>query len=372
MKKIFTFVFTLLLTTFTAFAMPGFDSYIKDNSGEFVYYRDYSFPHEAYVGILYYSEDSIQIRYYCPQNNENFIPEKEISILFSINPDAPNMEFTGELIMSTILPESNDVEIVNYLHDILYEFSARRIKENTVTVASSNFIKDNHFMLTGIHSSQSYDQFGGNVTIIFDPLIPIFNIKAILNSDGEQVLSCATFGMLQSSADSTFDSFKGFPAIKRESNPDKKSNIKTNQKAVEYITTKNQTISLDSNWTQAMENLWLCGDEGLLTINYLPPMNIEKDAYDLTILRRLLVSTNSSYTNLDTLDIIRDEKKDTYKINQFSYQPNTDNTILNKRLITRDPDEKGFYYFSLTVFQDFYNLNRSYYDKLQKSYQIKN
>lgn len=372
MKKIFTIILTLLLTTFTAFAMPGFDSYIKDNSGEFIYYRDYSFPHEAYVGILYYSEDSIQIRYYCPQNKENFIPEKEISILFSINPDAPYMEFTGELIMSTILPESDDVEIVNYLHDILYEFSARRIKETDVKLSTPAFIKDNHFMLTGIHSSQSYEQFGGNVTVIFDPLIPIFNIKAILNSDGEQVLSCVTFGTLQNSADSTFDSFKGFPSISRDIKSDKKSSIKTNQKSIEYTTTKNQSISLDSNWTQAMDNLWLCGDEGLLTINYIPPMNTEVDAYDLTVLRHLLESSNGSYTNLTTLDIIRDEKKDSYKINQYSYQPHTDNTILNKRLITRDKSENGFYYFSLTVFQDFYNLNRSYYDKLQKSYKIKN
>ena len=37
-------------------AFPGIQSYLKDESGQYVYYRDYTFPYEAYVGFLHYDE----------------------------------------------------------------------------------------------------------------------------------------------------------------------------------------------------------------------------------------------------------------------------------------------------------------------------
>lgn len=368
LKKI-VLTFLLVLSVSGLFAMPGFSSFVKDSSGEFVYYKDNSFPDETYIGILYYSEDSIQIRYYRPLNKAKMVPEKEISILFSINPDVNYFELTGELIMSTILPETDDLDIVNYLHDILYEFSARRIRENNVIPPTNAFINTETFDTTGIKSTQNYEQFGGTVTIVFDPLIPIFNIKSILNNKNEPVLSCVTFGSIQNSADSTFDDFTGF--YKTSTKEAKKSNVNKNHKAADYATQDFQYVTLDSNWSQAMDNLWLCGNESLLTINSIPPMPDTK-SYDYTVLRKMLQSSNGSYTNLSECEIILDSKKDAYKITQISYQPKTENKIVNKKIITKNPATSGFYYFALTVFDEYYSQNKAYYDKILKSYKIKN
>lgn len=371
MKFLKSFITLVLISIFSVSglsAMPGFSSYIKDSSGEFVYYRDYSFTEETYIGILYYAEDSIQIRYYRPLNKEKQIPEKEISILFSINPDIDYLEFTGELIMSTIIPDSDDLDIVNYLHDILYEFSSRRIKEGNVLPVNNPYTSN--FLTTGKKSTQNYEQFGGTVTIIYDSLIPIFNIKSITNNKDEPVLTCVTFGTLQNSADSTFDQFTGFPANTTKTE-NKKSSINKNMRASDYATADGQFVSLDSNWTQAMDNLWLCGNESLLTINSIPPMN-EADNYDFAVIRKLLQSSNGSYTNLLGCEILKDTKKDAYKITQASFQPKTENQIINKKIITRNPKTKGFYYFALTVFAEYYYPNSSYYDKIIKSYKIKN
>lgn len=370
LKKIFVLATFLFFTVSGIFAMPGFSSFIKDSSGEFVYYRDYSFPDESYIGLLYYAEDSIQIRYYRPLNKEKMIPEKEISILFSINPELDYFELTGELIMSTILPETEDVDIVNYLHDILYEFSARRIKEGDISPAKNAFTTATEFLSSGTKSQQSYEQFGGTVTIVFDPLIPIFNVKSIYNNSNKPVFSCVTFGILQNSADSTFDDFTGFSEEKFTIH--KESSIKKNLKATDYATTDNQYITLDSNWSQAMDNLWLCGNESLLTINSIPSKKDDSINYDFSVLRKLLQSANGSYTNLSKCEIIKDTKKDAYKIIQTSYQPKTENIIVNRKIITRNPITKGFYYFALTVFNEYYYQNSAYYDRIIKSYKIKN
>ena len=70
LKKIFLFCSIFFVTNFV-FAVPGVESFIPDSSGEYVYYRDYSFERESYVGVLYYDDSSYQIRYYAPANKEN-------------------------------------------------------------------------------------------------------------------------------------------------------------------------------------------------------------------------------------------------------------------------------------------------------------
>ena len=89
MKKLILSILTSLILAATAFALPGFTSYLPDNSGDYVFYRDNTFTRESYVGILFYDESTIQIRYYAPQDKVSLLPEKDISILITINPDAP-------------------------------------------------------------------------------------------------------------------------------------------------------------------------------------------------------------------------------------------------------------------------------------------
>ena len=83
MKK---FLLSLLILNFSflIFSMPGFESYIPDTSGDFIYYKDNSFVRESYVGILMYNESTFQVRYYAPVDKENKLPEMDIGILISI------------------------------------------------------------------------------------------------------------------------------------------------------------------------------------------------------------------------------------------------------------------------------------------------
>ena len=345
MKKLLLsilFAFTL----FSAFAIPGATQYIPDASGEYVYYKDNTFNRESYVGILFYDDSSYKIRYYAPKDDVAMLPEKDLSILVSVNKDAIFWDMTGEYIMSHILPESEDTDLVNYLHDILYDFSARRNKIQDVESMS-------------LRSSQDFPQFGGSVTIIFDAIVPIFNIRDIISVDGTKALECLCIGKLSSSEDKSFDSFSGFPQVQQE----KAAKIPS-KKAVK-VSYEGKSLKLDENWTQSLENFWTLGNEALLTMAFIPDASKDKNYNNLFIIRKLMLSSLNSYINFQT-STINIDKKGNISLKCKSYDSQTNTNITTDKILQKKTG--GFDFLSLAVYSDVYAANQSYFNKIVKSY----
>ena len=95
MKKHFFSAF-LIFSQFFLNALPGFKPYIMDFPGDYVFYRDYSFKNESYVGFLYYGNSAYSAKFISPQNQEQGKPEKSVSIYFTVDESKNFMEFTGE------------------------------------------------------------------------------------------------------------------------------------------------------------------------------------------------------------------------------------------------------------------------------------
>lgn len=333
--------------------MPGYKSLIPDNSGEYVYYRDNSFTRESYVGIMYYDESTFQIRYFAPIDEVNKLPPKEIRILITIDPKADYWKMTGERILSTIVPDTDDMDIVNYLHDILYEFSSRRNK--IIDVPSPK-----------VDINTDYPQFGGNVTITFDSVIPMFNIKDIKTVDGTFALQCCTIGQVKDSTDTAFEAFTGMPEQKETAKSKKKNKKAEKTKSVKTVY-ENQTVTIDTTWEQAMENFWLKGEDAIITMSSIPSASEDRILNDAFILRKLLESSTGSYTNLTDTQVIYEAKKNQYRIHSSTYQPEANNEIVNKKFLTLNASN-GFDYFSLAVYKNTWLENQAYYEKILKSY----
>ena len=124
LKKITLFAAAALFAAANLFALPGAQKSVPDASGEYVYYRDSSFNRESYIGFLYYDDSTYEARYYAPATEA--LAEKNIDMLFSVAQKNGRMELTGERFV--IPPQQDDVAIVNYIHDLLYELSGRRSK----------------------------------------------------------------------------------------------------------------------------------------------------------------------------------------------------------------------------------------------------
>ena len=349
MKKLILSIITSIILTAAAVALPGFTSFIPDSAGEYVYYRDSSFTRESYIGLLMYDEATYQIRYFAPQDDEAKLPAKEIAILVTVDPKADYWNMTGEKIISTILPDTDDTDIVNYLHDLLYEFSARRISQ--VAVESDKVVTD-----------QDYAQFGGKITLTFDARVPLFNIRSIVNETGEKVFDCVTIGTIKSSEDKTFSLFDGMkiekPAVQKES---KKATKATSCKF------ENRQVTLDENWEQKMENFWTLGNDSLITMSALPKVSENKNLNDLYVQRKLLESSEGSFIDFENCEITYTAAKDSYKIVSLSHFPENNANVCLTKILTRN-ENGGFDYFSISTYQTAYLKAPSYFDKIVKSY----
>ena len=352
MKKIFTFLVSLILAS-AAFAMPVFKSYLTDTSGEYVYYRDYSFERESYVGILYYDDETFQLRYYAPQNEAGFLTEKDIELLVSADPEADHLELTGERFLSHLSPSDEDTEIVNYLHDLLYELFARRSRAEIITY-------ENQDEKSGY---TDFMQFGGNVKIIYDCTVPLFNLRTIYSEGGDVVFNCVTFGQIKSTTDPTFSDFKGFNFSASSADENPKVYKKAGEKTAAY---EKQRLSLDKNWTQQLENFWTLNEDSLIALSEIPDYYDDFNKNSSFLIRKLLLSSENSYTDFASTETFIKDK--IIKIISKTGQTKSQRMIVNTKILSKNPEKNSMNYFSIATYEAAYKKNQSYFEKIIKSY----
>lgn len=342
-----------------AFAIPGAEDYLPTESGEYVYYRDKSYPFEAYVGFLQYDDSTYAARYYAPSPDAG---SSEVQILFTLNADLDYTEMTGERIVSTVTPD--DTETVNYLHDLIYEFTARRrhvSSEQLKETADSQKKSQNKGYLPYI-SEENFPQFGGNVEMKYLFIIPIFNLKGIYNVNGEEIFSLVTMGRLLSSGDNGFSNFKGIP----DPLDDKNQQISLEQSNLAEVGWNGFSILLDSQWTQSMENMWFLGDSAVLVLNTFSKDNsVSSNLWDDFLYRRMIYSSESVYANFPDISISKSAKK-TVICNRYYHSEAGSVTRDIKIILQLSDTEYGF--ASLTIFDGAYLANKSYFDAISASY----
>src|SRR5574344_1707193 len=125
LKKLSALLFAFIVTA-TVYALPAVTSFVPDTSGEYVYYRDNSFKRPSYIGFIYYDDATYAVRYYAPAVADQALIEKDITLYLSVNKNNEHLEFTGETMKG--VTSADDTEIVNYMHDLFYELTARRQK----------------------------------------------------------------------------------------------------------------------------------------------------------------------------------------------------------------------------------------------------
>ena len=352
-KAVSALVFSLALIL-TANAVPGMIQYIPDFSGEYVYYSDKSFTRTSIIGFLFYDEGTYAVRYYAPADVKNSLLEKDITLYISVNPDSPSLEMTGEKTVGVSSQE--DYDICNYLHDLIYEFSAR---------AQKAFLEG----IDKIESRQEFPQFGGNVTIVFSTQVPIFNIDSIRASDGSTIMSVQTVGALVSSGDTSFTSYKGVEGLPKD-RQDRSFKNKSRSKKITANFEK-QSISIDAQWSKSMENLWLLGDYALLTLNTVPlPESYagKETLFRDTLIRKLSQSTSGSYILWPHKNMSL--QGNTVRMTNIFFQPDSGDVTRDFKILTKMSDG-SYSYLTLTVFDSVYQKNKKYFDGILASYKVK-
>lgn len=358
MKK---FLMTLLILNlaFLSFALPGFKSFIPDNAGEYVYYRDYSFSRESYIGIVCYDNTSYQIRYFAPKNRND--SEKIVAALFTVDPAKNHFEMTGENIIEADYTSTEDIDIVNYLHDILYEFSSRRERLGELTPAYEGYKNYVSIEENGVSISSDFPQFGGDVNIIYDVMIPFFNLKRIEDNKGKVIFDCVEIGLISSTEDTLFDSFVPVP----DSGNVKVNSLKVRKTPDKTAKLANQTITLDESWKQSMENMWTQSDDAIVTLAKINAAAPKDDYVNYSLIRMLLESKDGYHINLNKSDVVFGGNQ--IRIYSDSYIMNSGKVYYGIKYLTLN-NSKTYDYISFATTKANYLMKRSYYDKIMKSY----
>ena len=369
-KKIFSsFIFVFIISNFI-FALPGFKPYLKDVSGDFVFYKDYTFKRESYVGFLMYDEGTYCARYFAPKNEEK--PAKEVKILFTVNTDKDFMELTGEKIISG--READDTEVINYLHDMIYELNARRIKAGSVAPKDVDFSDDDvPFLRQGKIVADEFMQFGGDVKVVYDYVVPLFNVKAVYDYSGDAKFEVATIGRLTSSDDNSFDDFAGFAELENFGKDKKKKSvaakkIKVSKKDVVINKTEDgQVVALDSGWTRSMDNLWMRGNDAVISaIKVSKDFGMEEELQaDLGfMLKQFLINASGVYRDWKSLFVDFDDED--IKFQSLVYQPGK--VTRNFIIIESEDESDDCAIMTLSVFENVYKKNSKYFNEILDSY----
>ncbi|MBP3561933.1 MAG: hypothetical protein J6J67_05475 [Treponema sp.] len=369
-KKIFSsFIFVFIISNFI-FALPGFKPYLKDVSGDFVFYKDYTFKRESYVGFLMYDEGTYCARYFAPKNEEK--PAKDVKILFTVNTDKDFMELTGEKIISG--RQADDTEVINYLHDMIYELNARRIKAGSVAPKDVDFSDDDvPFLRQGKIVADEFMQFGGDVKVVYDYVVPLFNVKAVYDYSGDAKFEVATIGRLTSSDDNSFDDFAGFAELENFGKDAKKKSvaakkIKVSKKDVVINKTEDgQVIALDSGWSRSMDNLWMRGNDAVISaIKVSKDFGAENELQaDLGfILKQFLINASGVYRDWKSLFVDFDDED--IKFQSLVYQPGK--VTRNFIIIESEDEADDCAIMTLSVFENVYKKNSKYFNEILDSY----
>jgi len=346
-KKLSIVLLAFIVTT-ALYALPAVVSPIADTSGEYVFYRDNTFTRPSYIGFIYYDDATYAVRYYAPAVAEQFLPEKDITLYLTVNKDSAHLEFTGETMKGVV--SDADTDVVNYMHDLFYELTARRQKA-TITSWQDTVINDD------------FAQFGGTVKMTYTTLIPLFNLYSISAPDGKLLLQTQTTGLLSNSDDKNFTSFKGLDNLKKNSS----STFAVNEKAkTKTVTCDGIKISLPEEWTQAADNVWYLddGNTAILSIDKITIGAEDATNFYATLLRKACESVEDSFVVWQR-NLISVNKKIT-KIANVYYQPSigfsSRDLIVIKKL-----NNTTFGFYKLTTNETTYEKYTKYFEKIMDS-----
>ncbi len=368
--RYYLLIVVILLSGKILFALPGVKSYIPDTSGEYIYYRDYTFSRESYIGFLYYNDSTYAARYYAPADPAKKLPERTVTTFFTIDPKLDYVKFTGEKFLSIT---TDDTEIVNYLHNLMFELDKQRKNIGPITPTQIPYPKKTiNFNDYGLLKDTSIPFFGGKIFISYDYLVPIFNIKKIENSNKKTLFVVVTGGILTSGKDNSFNNFKGFFNTDQTNQNTTKLDKKAKKTPYNCLLQDNgkklrQSITIDANWTQSMDNLWFLGNTSLLSINFIK-IDKNNSYFKNELIQKALLGTENSYSSWENLTINLNNNQTTIK--SVYYQYNT-NKITNDTKIISLLNKNYLGYFVMTTFNTIYTKNKNYFDSIVSSYKTK-
>lgn len=366
MKKTLLKIVVALLAGLS-FAMPGIP--YTDNSGDYVYFRDYSFNRESYVGFLTYDSGTYAARYFAPATKD--LPPKNIELLFTVDPNKDYVDMTGERFVTQ--PTQEDTDVINYIHDLIYEFASRAKKQMAISSVSKDVSsakagrvteESSVFMNSGIRAQEDFSQFGGAVFVYYDGYIPVFPVKKIVSNSNEVLFEAVCIGRIVSSDDTSFSDFQ----IPHNEIKEKSFSHKSKKPKASVYEVAGTKITLDENWTHAAENgdassaasknLFFYGDEAMLFVLHDADSGRQVSEY----IKSVIQQTAGNYVPLADVSIVNEKGQTTVSVKNIG-----EDAVYQRFFVIREKDGDKIM-LNMVVNEKQYNENRKYYRNILKNW----
>lgn len=336
-KNFFMFWFVLFLMPLAAENKTPWKGSV---SGDYVIYRDKTWKDPAWLGFLYYNDNSIGTFLYIPNKNVR------AEILFSGEISDGKFVLTGQNIISERNQDAEYILAVNYLMELLpdlYSFKTEPQAKNPLLKRSTKTF--------------SAKQFGGTGEFDFLSYIPLFHLYSVKDSSLSTVFQLEYIGRISGNNDTAFFKFEPAQMQKDNSGFELKKDIKHETKVVDGI-----NLYLDNHWTQIADNAFLMGNNAFLTVNTVPASSFSDIPDDPVSSAVKLFSLSGNKVKIMIEEMVLSGNEKQFKIENMNYDVET--KIANKDIKTVIKKGNSYAVVSLTVKAASYRKYKKYFDAL--------
>lgn len=365
--------------------------------GDWVVYRDRSWPTPTWVGFIYYGDSTWGTFLKTPS------APSDVRILFRTESVEGKLLLTGQRIISTIA--QSDVEAVNYLMGLLpemWEWSVAARAGSASVSASSPAIpgagsgavnvdracaesktasgETRSPLLPAIFTeSRDLPDFGGDVALSWAGEIPVFGLESAMGAAGQALLGLERMGRAVSSDDGFFD-FEPLPdtAIHAATSPAAAGPAKAPSIAkdqpdddVEIRRIDGLDLALGGQWTAYADNTFFMGNDAVLIVAAMDPQSLGPAASGVSAvplaLYGLFTRSNANAWEIPGHRILSGTL-DRFRIENLFYDRETE--TLNRDIkfcvptVAADGSLTGVKIVSLSVRDAAYRANPGYFDGL--------
>lgn len=174
-------------------------------SGEFAFYRDYTFADPAWTGVLFYDEGTWAAQVLFPESG------KRVTSFFSAEAEGDRLVLTGQRNDPNL--QNEDVPLVNYLMQILpLLWEARQaIETRGEAIPPSTKKREKSIFPPAVSLQRRAPLFGGDAEFVFSAELPLFGLKSVSDSGGRAVFAFESAGRISADDDSAFFAFEPVP-----------------------------------------------------------------------------------------------------------------------------------------------------------------
>ncbi len=344
-------------------APSAFAAYPPGVSGDYVVYRDYSWKEPTWVGFLRYDDSTWGAFVKTPSVSS------DVRVLFRAELSDGELVLTGQKIVSNI--SQADVLAVNYLMGTLPDLVSWRniaAREGSILPSSAD-VPGSARLASGagrsdllppcVSLARDRAEFGGAVSLLFAPEVPVFNLASMRNASGGQMLELVRAGRVRSGGDEAFFGFVSPGPVKAGSALSVPANRKVERRTVDGV-----ELALDGQWTMVADNTFFLGNSAVVIVDTLDLglMQIPRDGLALSLLRLFSLSSESSWVSPSSFAL--SGKASRFRIESTAYDVESGTQNRDIKLCVPSVDGKRCAVVSLTVNETAYRANKAYFDAL--------